>query len=195
MSKCEKVKQATTYKPVWKGPLEGYVVNYITRNLWRVAATQERDDLMNEAYLIFMRCCERYPDMDTPQHFMALFKRCWSNHFTDLANADTQVRGHEVPMLAPRDDEGSQIRVLEPLGELENAGVLACVVRQAPNEVLLVLQLFLSAPQELVELALSGWEAHSSRKNQGSARINKLLGFPPSYDSVGAVREYFATAH
>lgn len=179
-----------TYKPAWKGPIEGYVVNFISRELWKVQATMERGDLIQEAWLVFDRVEKKYPGVDAP-HFMALFKTAWSRHFTDLANADTKQRTAMVPITARKDDEGQDMAIREPVGDLENDGVLATLLRQAPREVLTVLQLFLSAPQELLEIALDSWNADSQRPGGGSARINRLLGFPTDYDAVGAVREYF----
>ena len=182
----------STYKPQWKGPIEGYAVNYITLNLWRVQASCEHADLLQDAWLVYDRCAKKYPDMDTPQHFMALFKRALANHVNDLANRDSATRALIVPITERKDEEGADIELREHVGEMDNDGMLRVIVRQAPAEVMLVLQLFLNAPAELVEMALSSWNPDSNRRNQGSERLNRLLGLPTDFDSVGTVRAYFS---
>lgn len=190
MSRSRKLPQ--THKPVWKGPIEGYVVNFITANLWRVQATHERADVLQEAWLVFERCARKYPDVDTPQHFMALFKRAWYHEFVDLANRDTATRKLFLPITENRDEDGERMELREPVGESDNDGALATMIRQAPSEIALVMQMFLNCPTELLELALSSWNPDGVHRNQGSERINKLLGFAEDYDSVGAVRSYFS---
>lgn len=180
----------STYTPQWKGPIEGYVVNFATRHLWKVQATMERADVLQEAYLVYMRCADKYPAMDTPQHFMSLFKTSWSRRFTDLANADTRRRAMMHPLTSGRDNDGEEMQIQEPVGDLDNAGVVATLIRQAPAEVKLVLQLLISCSQELLDMALgSSWQADG---RDGSARINRLVGLPEGYDSVREVRAYFS---
>jgi hypothetical protein len=175
------------------GPIEGYVMNHARRNLWRVASSMEVDDLRSEAFLIYARIADQYPGIEEA-HFMALFKRCWENHFTDLAHEDSRQRSLFLPLVANRDEDGEEMDVREPVGDVDNEGILSTLLRQAPSEVALVLRLFWSAPQELIDLALSSWKPDSNHRGQGSARINKLLGFEPDFDSVGAVRSYLLGA-
>lgn len=182
---------ASTYQPRWGGAIEGYVVNYAVRNLWRVGASMELGDVVNEAYLVFDRCARKYPELDTPQHFMALFKTSWVRHFTDLSNADTATRAALVPIMSKRNEDGEEMSVAEPVGDLDNEGVLTTLVRQAPREVALVLRLFAQAPQELLELALASWNPQGKRHSAGSGRINALLGLPADFDAIGAVYTHF----
>lgn len=173
--------------PVFKGPIEGYVVNFLTKNLWRVARTHERDDALQEAYLIYMRCCQKYPDVDTEKHFMALFKTAWVNHFTDLANKDTKVRTSSVVGLGTEADSYAQGAV----GELDNSGALVTMLRQAPREVVMVVNLFLNAPQELLELATCTWAAGGRGKSTETDHVAKMLGLPQGTDPLGATKAYF----
>lgn len=180
-----------SYSPEFKGPIQGYVVNFLKSNYWRVAATQQRSDVMQDAYIVFMRVSRAYPDMDTPQHFMSLFKRSWVNHFTDLSNQDTASRA--LCQLQSRSDEGeSNALDFDPVGDLDNDGTLAIMLRQAPKEVVSVLNLFLNAPQEILECALRSWNGPDKRRRAGgSEKINKLLGLPKHVDALQAVHDYF----
>ena len=171
----------------WGGPIEGYVVNYLTREHWKIARTCPREDAMQEAYCVFLRCKRKYPDVTEAKHFMALFKRAWFNHFTDLANADTERRV-EGPM--PTGADGQEF---EQAGETDNDGSLAVAINQSPREVQMVLSLFLNAPQELIEMALGSWKGADRRFHDGgSEKINKLLGLPKGLDSVKLVVDYFS---
>jgi hypothetical protein len=184
----------SSFDPIFKGPIEGYVVNYIHKHLWKVQRTCERDDLLQDAYVVFLRVKSKYPDLDTPQHFMALFKTAWSRHFTDLANKDTEDRVLVSMRLRSEENEDGDSGQLEadPAGDCDNDGSLAVMLRQAPREVTAVLNLFLSAPQELLDLALGSWNGQDKRcKAGGSARINKLLGLPVHLDALQTVHDYF----
>jgi hypothetical protein len=173
----------------FKGPIEGYVVNYIKRHGWKVESTQTRDDLLQEAYLVYMKIGRKYPDLKDPPHFMALFKTAWSRRFTELANEDTASR--VLTQLVTRNEEGEEA-VLDPVGDADNDGALAVMIRQAPREVTAVLNLFLSAPQEIMELALAAWTGPDKRKRAGgSERINRMLGLPLHVDAMQGVRDYF----
>lgn len=139
---------------------------------------------MQEGHIVFIRCAARYPLLDTGKHFMALFKRAWSNHLNDLSVKATRVRqvSHREPL------DWLQ-RPVEQIGETDNAGMLAAMVRQAPREVLLVLNLFLSAPNELIALALRNWD--DGKPEAMNDRLCQLLGFPAGTPLVERVREYF----
>lgn len=171
----------------WEGPIEGYVVNFLTKNHWKIARLMSRDEAMQEAWCIYARCLNKYCDVTEPQHFMALFKTAWSNHFTDMANEDTASR---VIGPMPINEEGYEV---EPVGETDNDGMLAVMIKEAPREVAMVLALFLNAPQELLDLALGSWRGTQDRrfKSGGSTKINQLLGLPADYDSMQAVVDYF----
>jgi hypothetical protein len=180
------------YKPEFKGPVEGWVVNQLSKgtlSYWRVERTMSRDEVMQEAYECFLRCCKKFPkspEYDTPQAFMALFKRAWSNRFSDMASYDTEDRN------CISVDSGSG-PALDAPGDLENSGFLMVMIKEAPKEVRLVLSVFLDAPKELLEAAFDAWRAGGNNKAGGSRHLNKLLGLDPALDPVKLVEDYFTS--
>lgn len=182
-------RNALLYIPEWKGPIEGYVVNCYTKKGWRTAALMERNDFMQEAYLVFLRLNHKYPRLDTPQHFMALFKTSWHRHYTDLSYADSSLRTMPLQSQLTRDDEDAN--TLEAVGDLENSGILATMIRQAPSEIKQVLALFLHAPSELLDAASSSWKNSGHNSDCGNKMLCQALGRPEGTDVIGAVHEYF----
>lgn len=180
------------YKPEFKGPVEGWVVNQLSRGslaYWRVERTMSREEVLQEAYECFLRCCKKFPksaEYDTPQAFMALFKRAWSNQFADLASYDTEDRNCFSL-------EAREAQLPEAPGDLENDGFLLIMIREAPREVRLVLSVFLDAPKELIEAAFSAWRRGGNHQAGGSRHLNKLLGLPPTTDPVKLVEDYFTS--
>jgi hypothetical protein len=190
-SKQPKAAKAAKYVPEFKGPIEGWIVNYLKANLWRVARTMEFDDCLQEAHLVFLRVQRTYPDVVDPPHFMALFKTSWTRRFADLSNDDSAIREAELHVGGAEDEEGAPLN-FQAVGDLANEGELRVLLRQAPREVSMVLNLLLRAPQELLDLALGSWRGEDRRmRGGGSERINQLLGLPLHYDSLGAVRDHF----
>lgn len=181
----------SSHLPEWKGPIEGFIVNFLHKNLWRVANTHTFDDAMQEAWCVFLRTAATYPTVETPQHFMALFKRSWINEFNDLSNAATAVRAEvsDVSLDSGEEEEWRQ----EVIGDLDNDGALAVMVRQAPREVLMVLNLFLNAPQELLDLAMAAWKKGGRKKADGDTAVERMLGLPQGTKPVTRTIDYFGS--
>lgn len=178
------------YSDDWPPHIEGYVMNTLRRDYWRVRRTMEWDDAVQEAREVYVRCLRHYPDVNAP-HFMSLFSSAWKNRMHRLAELDTRDRANQY--VGVEDDEGPS--TLERVGESDNDGYLAVLLRQAPREVLMVLSLFLNAPQEAVDEALGHWSHKADPRTQGlgirnQARLNRLLGLPPDRNTIAEVREY-----
>lgn len=172
------------YKPQYNGSIQGWAVRYSAANAWKVSAIMELDDLLQESYMIFLKCKERYPALEEAKHFMALYKRAFINHVTDLGESATRSKGET--------DGDIQYIYDTQQGETDNDGRLATLLRQAPREVQMVLNLMLNAPQELVDLTVAGWHTIDRRcANGGSGRINAALGLDPKLNVMQMVHDYF----
>lgn len=178
--------------PDFDGELEGYVHNQLKRHFWRVSKTLAYDDVMQEARLVFVECRARYCPIDTPQHFMSLFKTAWYRRFTDLAYTSSRKTDHEVPDFRIYDEgEGVDTFISTAQGETGNAGPVLVALHRAPAEVKAVLSLMLNAPQEMVEAVEAAWKAKGKKRGMGNAHLCRLLGRPEGEDLLGHVRDYF----
>lgn len=176
-----KKNEPASPEPVFDGVIKGWTVNHIVKNLWRVERAMTIDDCIQEAQLVFLRVKRTYPKIGDGAHFMGLYKTSWTRRFHDLSQEVTDMCMHEEPSA---DLRRGDLR----MGETNNDGELCVMLRQAPREVRMVLDLFLRAPQEIVDLAFSGWRKD---KKRGSARINAMLGLPPNTDPLQCVHDYF----
>lgn len=181
-----------SYTPEWKGPIEGYVVNGLAKNLWRLKPTHTHEDALQDAYVMFLRCAARYPLMDTPQHFMALFKTAWTNEFNDLSVKASNARvAISMTDLCRVDENGDEIATADSIGERDNDGALAVMIKEAPHDVMLVLNLFLVAPQELLELAMATWRKSGRHSPAGERQVEKMLGLPAGTNPLEKTERYF----
>lgn len=186
-----KSAKSARFAPEFKGPVEGWVVNYLKANAWRVARTMEFEDCLQEAHLVFLRVARTYTEVTEAPHFMALFKTSWERRFVDLVREDARVRENEVAVdfEASGEDEGP---AFQPIGETDNDGELRVMLREAPREVLMVVNLLLRAPQEMMDALLAPWRGQDRRmRGGGSEHINQLLGLPLHHDTLQQVHDYF----
>ena len=112
------VKRVQIYFPKFEGAVEGYVKNFLKKNLWRVAATMEFEDAMQEAYLLFLILKEKYGPTDTPQHFMGLYKSSWARRFNDLSTVDFRHRDKLVELT----EEEEAYRKEHVIGDADTSG-------------------------------------------------------------------------
>lgn len=83
------------YVPQWEGPIEGMVANMARKHLWRMPPDVEKDDLVQDGFVLFTKCAAKYGATVTEaRHFMALMSKAMYRRITDLANDRTDR--HEV---------------------------------------------------------------------------------------------------
>ena len=101
-------KRVNVYIPCWEGPVKGWAVKEVKRNLWRMGNAYEFDDLLQDAYVAFLEVRTKY-SVNSPQHFMGLFKTTFRNMLHDLAvqrvpTADVEVEDVVNPTIIEQDD-------------------------------------------------------------------------------------------
>lgn len=177
------------YIPTWTGSIEGYSKNYCIKNLWKfLPLSYDLEDLMQESYVVFLKCQMRYPEIDTPQHFMSLFKSALHNYLFDLSKPYLM----EVQHLVYLPEEVN----LENFSFAEEEATLRILLSQAPKEVKQVLNLLFNAPIELLDMI--GFNS-TDRRGKSLVSCNKklcaLLGYDPRcVDLVGMLKSYFSVS-
>jgi hypothetical protein len=97
------------YRAKWEGPIHGFTVNTIRKFYPSLCAEHEFDDLLQEAYIVFMRCIEGFKpnpaDPAAPQ-FMGYYKCSLRNHLMNLARTcGKTLYMEDVPEQAVEQDE------------------------------------------------------------------------------------------
>lgn len=99
--------------PTWP-EVEGAAMNLGRRNLWRVRPLYDIEDLMGEAYIVFLRIVRKYPRVIDPPHFMSLFLSSWSRVLHSMASRRTKsASGHVVPVPRSRGADGEELDPLD----------------------------------------------------------------------------------
>ena len=180
------------YYPQYDGPVQGYVMNFLRSNYWRVAATMEFEDCTQEAYSVFLVVASKYGPTDTPQHFMSLFKISWINHFNDLSTKDSKIRkmltaGYETA------EDGQRFDSLldNMIGEVDTSGHLYQMIMKAPDDIRVVLAFIVNGPDYLVEIVCDAWSGSTRKRKKGNELLCRLLGFSKATDVFGALVKYF----
>lgn len=68
----------------------GWLHTTVKQNYWRVASWMDYEDLIQDGFYFYCRITEKYPNVTTPSHRMALFKTAFTNHIHDLAKKRTR---------------------------------------------------------------------------------------------------------
>lgn len=124
------------YTPRFPGAIQGHAVNTVRKFFPKLSAEHEFDDLMQEAYIIFMRCKSRYgATVDNPAWFMSLFSRSLHNKLINMA--EVSGRYISLELLEAKD---------EPASELDE-GYLRRVLQELPSRVRRQVGIFLNGSE------------------------------------------------
>lgn len=171
-----------SYEPEWEGKIEGYSKNQISKNLWKfVMLGYEYDDLLHEAVLVFCYCRDKYI-VETPQHFMSLFKTALHNRFYDFAQSSSVEKSHQIVQELDFNLLG---------GSVKEESTFRVLLKSAPQEVKQVLSLVLNAPTEVLEGI--GFRNKGSRGFTANRKLCGLLGYnPDEVNLVQITKSYFS---
>ena len=80
------MKRKIKFTPRWEGAIKGHAVNTVKSFFPKLCADHEFDDLMQEAYIVFLKCSRRYRDtVDNPAWFMSLFRNSLRNKLINMS--------------------------------------------------------------------------------------------------------------
>lgn len=160
------------WKPRWDPEIKGWSFNYIRKNKWRYEHTNDYEDLMQDAYLVFLKVCEAYPRVIDPPHFMSLYKTSLRNALSDKAREYERKLGLI--------DEGVSFDPLDPssqksAGEVYGEGPLLALLNSGPPELKLLVNL-LKDDTSLEELRKPQRAAKGEPRLNFDQRVSKFLG-------------------
>lgn len=101
-----RVRARLAWQPCWEGPTKAWALGFIIRNMWRCDRVHDADDLLQDAYLTYLKMAAKYPRVRKQAHFMSLYRRSINNEMHDRArymkrkrmvNEDTAVDAGELP--------------------------------------------------------------------------------------------------
>lgn len=156
--------------------MRGWIVNFAVKNHWRVAAWMDVEDLVQEGYLCYAKCLDRYGTDLVQRHFMALVQQSFQNRVHNLAAKRT--RTIDAPVASY--DAGDVSEVCE--GVEPEEGTLATLVRSLPRELSELLQTLLGDARELAE---------QLPRETTNAWLCRIAGLPAArYDVEAALRRH-----
>lgn len=138
------MRQTLRWSPMWEGPTKTWTIQFLKKNKWRCDRVHDQDDLLQDAYLTFLKISRKYPRVMEQAHFMTLYRRALWNEMHDRAryvhrkrtvHLDTSIDATELCALR--------------IGEMTNEGYLNLLIEQAPEELKLALECLGQNPPEL----------------------------------------------
>lgn len=171
----------------------GWIHAYARRNFWRVSSWYELKDLVQDGYLHYYRCVDRYSAVvENRRHFMALFKRVYSVHIITLSNHRTQLT--EVPfasMAVAVDGQDTEYRVEEVLGAVSESATGWVLIREAPKEIRAVLSLF--SMDSMLSRVCQPHKSDGTVRETTNEWLCRLCGYDPTKINLrGQVEAYLS---
>ena len=161
------------WRPVWNEHFQKWSASYIKKNLWRYDTIHEFDDLMQDAYLLFVRIADTYPRVNNPANFMALFKMAMINKTNDRSLYTKRRKAAEIT--TPKDVSEFY---LGRIGEVTNAGYLNALLAEMPEELHLAMEMLsVGLPEEKTARSLN-------------SKLCKALGIDPDRNLLNELKVY-----
>lgn len=201
--------------PYLDAGMEGFIVNTAQKEFWRVAGWYELEDLIQDGYMCYYKCKDRYGVLSVKNHptkgdikwMMALVKTTFNNHIRHkLAGKVRYGSEIAVSQLGAEDSEFDDVwgNIAPP--QLEES-TLAVMLAQAPAEIKQLIQLLVGDGAEALGFNRSRnrvsevGEKKVRRVSQGRRPLRettneyycRLMGLDPKRnDLLGLVRGYFS---
>ena len=177
--------------PPFEGMIEAYTKKYVHKHWWRLENHFSYEDLMQEAYCVYLKCLRRYEHVvDTPQWFMSLYQRSLTNRINDLSLEETALNQTVSTCMGDGESSFDFISELLP-GDLENEAFTQILMEQAPEELKKVINFIDNAPQDLIQKVLDAWSTQGKKKSLGTTHLCMLLGISSDFDIKKAAHDYF----
>jgi hypothetical protein len=169
-----RMRALLAWSPCWEGPTEEWAKRFLWKNRWRCDRIHDTDDLLQDAYLTFLRVANRYPRVMGQGPFMALFRTAMTNEMHDRARYMRRKREQH------QDTSVDAGEITGRIGDLANEGYLSLLIETAPQELQLALLCIIQNPPELACLP--------NRHENLNMRLRRVLGYDSNVDLTGELR-------
>lgn len=158
-----KRKAKLDWEPRWEPEISGWAFHEVCRVRNKDDVLNSVDDLMQDAYCLYLKLVEHYPRVTEPRHFMALYKTSFRNmYWTKLRVFKTEFDHLD------RDFDWEQGTLVD-----SDISELSCLINNGPPELKLFLSVF-QDPEKLEKLREKTKEGE--RKLNLNEKISKILG-------------------
>lgn len=171
-----------TWQPEWTPKIEKWTTYHISKNIWRFDRIDGADDLLQQARILFWELSLKYPAVNEPNHFFALYKTSLLRRFTDKARARRRsVIDQSVSVDGATD-------VLEAkMGYAVNAGQISLLLEEMPDELKTVLSALTTGR---LRLKLDRPTTSTRYRENYNMRLKRCLALTMA-NPVGELRNYF----
>ncbi len=182
----QRKRERIVWSPEWNDIFQAWTKKFLYANIWRCDSIHSIEDLMQDAYIIFIYISDTYPRVIEPKNFMALYKMALANKIHDRSLYKKRRSAAEV-VTSSDVSEFFTGRI----GEMTNAGYLMALLNEAPEEVKLALAtLAKGLPDEGKRRSMQ----HREGLGDKLCRLAGLKpsGYHPGMDVIGELRKLLA---
>lgn len=169
------------WNPTWTSDIQRWAASQVRTNMWRFDKADDFEDVMQEAYLVFMKVERAYPAVNNAAHFFALYKTALFRFFHDKTR-----RLQKTVEAQSMDDLGYD---LPHESHLPNLGHLAVILEEMPDEMKIVLRALTSGR---VRLKLDRPAKKPRQRENHNMRLRRRFSLS-STDPVGDLKSYLLT--
>lgn len=182
MPEASRKRATINWRPEWTPKIERWTTYHINQNLWRFDRIDGFDDLLQQARILFWELSLKYPAVNEPNHFFALYKTSLLRRFTDKARARSRsVIDRDVSV--DGSPEGFESRV----GYAINAGQINLLLEEMPDELKTVLGALTTGR---LRLKLDKPTTSTRPRENYNMRLKRCFALTMA-NPVGELREYF----
>lgn len=183
--------EAVSYIPVFEGPIEGWVKNWMKKNFWKLEKHYQQSEVLQEARkMVHELWVNYYKDkVVEAKHFQSLFMRAFSNRMTDWANKSTKFSA-EISMMHLSDEDHELLSTMTSDADVEAEVSLQQSIAAAPKEIRDVLQIAAEAPREIAEICIEALSGRGDTKKAALAALSKIVGYEVSWNIGDEVKSY-----
>lgn len=167
-----------SYQPTWESTLHS-VKEISTKEAWKTSYLSiDREDLEQEAYLVFYKCIDNKYSYENEKHFFSFFRLSFKNRIIDLIK-NRRLEKEAVVTYSLENENGESY--LENIKESSDSSDFNTKLKEAPEEIRAILTLLQNYPQEMISL-----------NRITNKRICDLLGYDHNNRNlIKELKEYF----